>query len=180
MSIRSSSVSVTDLHFTWPDGTPVLDGLTFALGPGRSGLVGRNGTGKSTLLRLLAGHLSPTSGTVTHTGTLGHLPQDLTLRVGSRVDEVLGIDGVRRALHAVESGDVTEATLEVVGDDWDVEERAAALLGRLGLDFGLDRRVGEISGGEGVLLGLAAHLLRRPDVLLLDEPTNNLDRAARA
>ena len=180
MSTRSIGPFATDLHFAWPDGTPVFDGLTFAVGPGRSGLVGRNGTGKSTLLRLIAGHLVPQQGSVHCGGSLGYLPQDLTLRVGSRVDEVLGIAGIRQALHAVDSGDIDEAAFETVGDNWDVEERAAALLGRLGLDIGLDRRIGEVSGGEAVLLGLAAELLRQPDVLLLDEPTNNLDRAARA
>ncbi|CAN7203189.1 ABC-F family ATP-binding cassette domain-containing protein [Knoellia sp. LjRoot47] len=178
MSSRPS-LSVTDLTFSWPDGTPVLDGLGFTLGPGRSGLVGRNGSGKSTLLRLLAGHLTPRSGTIRYAGSLGYLPQDLTLRVGSRVDDVLGIGETRAALRAVEAGDVSEAVFEAIGDDWDVEERAAALLDRLGLRLGLDQLVGEVSGGEAVLLGLAAELLVEPDVLLLDEPTNNLDRVAR-
>ncbi len=61
-----------------------------------------------------------------------------------------------------------------------MEERAEALLGKLGLgSIGLDRNVGELSGGETILLGLAGELLKRPDVLLLDEPTNNLDLRAR-
>lgn len=69
---------------------------------------------------------------------------------------------------------------ETIGDDWDVEERALATLGSLGLDdVELDRTVGQMSGGETVLLRLAALLLERPDVLLLDEPTNNLDLFAR-
>jgi ATPase subunit of ABC transporter with duplicated ATPase domains len=93
---------------------------------------------------------------------------------------VLGIARARRALRAIERGEVAEEHFAAVGDDWDVEERALATLDRLGLGhLGLDRRVGEVSGGEAVLLGLAAQLLRRPDVLLLDEPTNNLDLDAR-
>src|SRR3974390_3144191 len=68
----------------------------------------------------------------------------------------------------------------LAGADWDVEERARATLDRLGLEqVPLDRRIGELSGGEAVLLCLAAQFLRRPGVLLLDEPTNNLDLAAR-
>ena len=67
-----------------------------------------------------------------------------------------------------------------IGDDWDVEERTRAQLDRLGLGhIALDRRLGSLSGGEVVSLGLAAQLLKRPDVLLLDEPTNNLDVDAR-
>jgi ATPase subunit of ABC transporter with duplicated ATPase domains len=86
----------------------------------------------------------------------------------------------RRALAAIERGEATEDRFAAVGDDWDVEERARATLDRLGLGhLDLDRRVGEVSGGEAVLLGLAARLLRRPDMLLLDEPTNNLDLDAR-
>jgi ATPase subunit of ABC transporter with duplicated ATPase domains len=97
-----------------------------------------------------------------------------------RADEVLGIAGTRAALAAIEAGQGTVAHFEAVGEDWDVEERARALLDRLGLDrVGLDRRVGDLSGGETVLLALAAQMARRPDVLLLDEPTNNLDRRAR-
>ncbi|HEY3002810.1 MAG TPA: ATP-binding cassette domain-containing protein, partial [Kribbellaceae bacterium] len=176
----SYSLSCTDLTFAWPDGTVVFDRLSFTAGPVRSGLVGRNGTGKSTLLRLVAGRLTPRSGVVRHTGSLGYLPQDLTLGTALRVDEALGIDTVRRSIAAIESGDVSEEHFAVVGDDWDVSERALAVLAKLGLDgVGLDRRVGNLSGGQAVLLGLAGELLRRPDVLLLDEPTNNLDRTAR-
>ena len=87
---------------------------------------------------------------------------------------------VRAALHAIEAGDTAADHFSVVGDDWDVEERAIALLDRLGLGaIGLDRTVDGLSGGECTLLGLAGRLLTRPDVLLLDEPTNNLDRRGR-
>ncbi|MFF7352272.1 MULTISPECIES: ABC-F family ATP-binding cassette domain-containing protein [Streptomyces] len=176
----SSSLTCTSLSFTWPDGTAVFDGLDVAFGPGRTGLVGVNGSGKSTLLRLLAGELTPSDGTVKAVGEVGCLPQNVTLDTALRVDQALGIAERRAALHAIEAGDVAEEHFETVGDDWDVEERALVTLGELGLGhIGLDRTVGEVSGGESVLLRLAALLLRRPDVLLLDEPTNNLDLYAR-
>ncbi|MEV6840493.1 ABC-F family ATP-binding cassette domain-containing protein [Streptomyces sp. NPDC051133] len=176
----SSSLTCTSLSFAWPDGTVVLDGLDIAFGPGRTGLVGVNGSGKSTLLKLLAGELVPADGTVKAAGEVGHLPQNVHLDTALRVDQVLGIAGRRAALHAIEAGDAAEEHFETLGDDWDVEERALVTLGELGLGhIGLDRGVGEVSGGESVLLRLAALLLRRPDVLLLDEPTNNLDLYAR-
>ncbi|MEU1573504.1 ABC-F family ATP-binding cassette domain-containing protein [Streptomyces collinus] len=176
----SASVTVTSLSFTWPDGSPVFEGLDVAIGPGRTGLVGINGSGKSTLLRLIAGELAPADGTVRVAGEVGYLPQNVTLDTALRVDEALGIAGQRAALHAIEAGDVSETHFETVDDDWDVEERALATLGELGLGHvELDRTIGEVSGGESVLLRLAALLLRRPDVLLLDEPTNNLDLYAR-
>lgn len=176
----STSITCTSLSFTWPDGTPVFEGLDVAFGPGRTGLVGVNGSGKSTLLRLIAGELAPADGAVRVAGEVGYLPQNVTLDTHLRVDEALGIAAQRAALHAIEAGDVAEEHFETVGDNWDVEERALATLGELGLGhIELDRTIGEVSGGESVLLRLAALLLRRPDVLLLDEPTNNLDLYAR-
>ncbi|MGW2088026.1 ATP-binding cassette domain-containing protein [Streptomyces sp. NPDC001880] len=175
-----ASLTCSALSFRLPDGTTVFDALSFAIGRGRVGLVGTNGAGKSTLLRLLAGELLPAQGSVTVGGSLAHLPQDITLDTTLRVDRALGIAERREALRAIEAGDVDEKHFETIGDDWDVEERALATLGQLGLgDIELDRTVGQLSGGETVLLRLAALLLDRPDVLLLDEPTNNLDVFAR-
>jgi ATPase subunit of ABC transporter with duplicated ATPase domains len=96
------------------------------------------------------------------------------------VAEVLGIAAVIRALGAIESGDVSEEHFATIGNDWDIEERTRAELDRLGLgDVALTRSLHTLSGGQVVSLGLAAQLLKRPDVLLLDEPTNNLDLDAR-
>ncbi|MFB6622489.1 ABC-F family ATP-binding cassette domain-containing protein [Streptomyces sp. NPDC056374] len=181
MAHHPTFITCTSLSFSWPDGTEVVDDFRLTVGPGRTGLVGLNGSGKSTLLKLIAGELTPASGTVRVTGELGHLPQNLVLDTSRRVDEILGIDAKRAALHAIEAGDPAEEHFTVLADDWDVEERARATLDQLGLGaVGLDRTVGEVSGGESVLLRLAALLLARPDVLLLDEPTNNLDLHARA
>ncbi|WP_184574444.1 ABC-F family ATP-binding cassette domain-containing protein [Streptomyces zagrosensis] len=175
-----ASVTCSALSFQWPDGTTVFDQLSLTIGRGRTGLIGTNGTGKSTLLRLFAGQLRPAHGSVTVHGTLAYLPQNVTLDTAVRVDQALGIVERRTALRAIESGDVNDDHFDTIGDDWDVEERALATLAALGLGgIELDRTVGQLSGGETVLLRLAALLLERPDVLLLDEPTNNLDLFAR-
>ncbi|WP_375539123.1 ATP-binding cassette domain-containing protein [Actinomadura sp. J1-007] len=176
----SFAIVCQDVSFAWPDGTVVLDGLDAAFGAGRTGLIGVNGSGKSTLLRLIAGELRPASGTVSVAGEVGYLPQDLPLGTARTVADLLGIGAARAALHAIERGEATEANFTAVGDDWDVEERARAELDRLGLaGVGLDRTAGTLSGGEVIMVGLAARFLARPDVLLLDEPTNNLDLDAR-
>ncbi|HEY9437264.1 MAG TPA: ATP-binding cassette domain-containing protein, partial [Streptomyces sp.] len=176
----TTHISCSSLSFSWPDGSRVFDGFQFAVGPGRTGLIGLNGSGKSTLLRLIVGELAPAGGRITTSGDIGYLPQSVVLDTSLRVDAALGIAGVRRALNAIEAGDAGEEQFAVVGNDWDVEERARATLDRLGLGgVGLDRTVGEMSGGQCVLLRLAALLLARPAVLLLDEPTNNLDLYAR-
>ncbi|MER5280685.1 ribosomal protection-like ABC-F family protein [Streptomyces sp. NPDC002809] len=178
--MSDASVICSNLSFSWPDDTPVFADLSFTVGTGRTGLVAPNGSGKSTLLKLIAGELRPATGSVTVGGTLGYLPQSLPLTGELSVAEVLGVDAVIRALDAVESGDVDEDHFAVIGDDWDIEERTRAQLDRLGLEgITLDRSIGTLSGGQVVSLGLAAQLLKRPDVLLLDEPTNNLDIDAR-
>ncbi|WP_052852627.1 ABC-F family ATP-binding cassette domain-containing protein [Streptomyces avicenniae] len=178
--MSGSSVICSTLSFSWPDDTPVFQDLSFTVGPGRTGLVAPNGAGKSTLLRLIAGELRPSAGSVSVDGTLGYLPQTLPLTADLTVAEVLGIAAVVSALNAVESGDVREEHFTTIGDDWDIEERTRAQLDRLGLaGIAFDRALGTLSGGQAVSLGLAAQLLKRPDVLLLDEPTNNLDIDAR-
>ncbi|MFI9627400.1 ABC-F family ATP-binding cassette domain-containing protein [Streptomyces sp. NPDC052042] len=178
--MSDASVICSNLSFSWPDGSPVLQDLSFTLNRGRTGLVAPNGSGKSTLLRLIAGELRPRTGSVSVVGTPGYLPQSLPLTGDLTVAEVLGVDEVIRALDAVESGDVSEKHFTTIGDDWDIEERTRAQLDRLGLgDLALDRSLSTLSGGQIVSLGLAAQLLKRPDVLLLDEPTNNLDLDAR-
>ena len=176
----TAAIVCSDLSFNWPDGAPVLSGLTVSFGPGRTGLIGVNGSGKSTLLRLIAGELRPGSGTVRADRDVGYLPQTITLGTHRTVSDLLGITAVREALHAIEAGETGEHAFAAVGDDWDVEERARAWLDRLGLaGLGLDDRVERLSGGETILVALAALFLRRPAVLLLDEPTNNLDLDAR-
>ncbi|MFE6398180.1 ABC-F family ATP-binding cassette domain-containing protein [Streptomyces alboflavus] len=177
---HTAAVVCSNVSFAWPDDTPVFHGLSFTVPTGRTGLVAPNGAGKSTLLRLIAGELKPVTGSLTVSGTLGHLPQSLPLTGGLTVAEVLGVDAVIRAIDAVEAGDVAEEHFATIGDDWDIEERTRGHLDRLGLaGLAMDRRLSTLSGGQVVSLGLAAQLVKRPDVLLLDEPTNNLDLEAR-
>ena len=175
------AISAEQVTLEWPSGELALDHLDAAFPPGRTGLVGLNGTGKSTLLRIIAGELTPTSGVVRRTGTVGYLPQDLPQHTGRDVADLLGITAIRDALRAIESGSTDPDLYDAVGADWDIEERARAQLDALGLDsIGLDRPAQTLSGGELILTALTGVLLQRPDILLLDEPTNNLDSAARS
>ncbi|CRZ18180.1 ABC-F family ATP-binding cassette domain-containing protein [Mycolicibacterium neworleansense] len=174
------SIVCSHLSFSWPDDVELFSDLSFTVGPGRTGLVAPNGAGKSTLLKLIAGEYQPSSGSVTVDGGLGYLPQSLPFTADLTVAAVLGVAPVLDALAALADGDAGEAVFTTIGDDWDIEERSRAQLDRLGLaGVALDRRLGTLSGGEVVSLGLAAQLLKRPAALLLDEPTNNLDSDAR-
>ena len=176
-----TAIVCSNLSFSWPGETPVFEELSFTVGGGRTGLVAPNGAGKSTLLRLIVGQYRPAAGSVTVDGSVGYLPQTLPFDAGRTVSDVLGLAPVLEALDALARGDASEEVFTAIGDDWDAEERSRAQLDRLGLsDLELDRPLASLSGGEVVSLGLAAELLKRPDVLLLDEPTNNLDADARA
>jgi ATPase subunit of ABC transporter with duplicated ATPase domains len=173
------SVVLDDVAFTWPDGSTALTGVSGAFGAARTGLVGRNGSGKSTLLRLIAGELAPDRGRIATTDA-AYLPQQLTLDVDRSVADLLGVGSTLAAVRAIEAGDVDPRHFDTVGSDWDIEARAQAALAEAGLPpETLDRRVGELSGGEAMLTAIAGIRLRGAEVTLLDEPTNNLDRKAR-
>ncbi|MGF7124317.1 ABC-F family ATP-binding cassette domain-containing protein [Rhodococcus sp. BE178] len=175
------AITFRDLTFEWPDGTVALAGLFGTIGSGRTGLVGDNGAGKSTLLKLIAGVLTPTSGQITTSGDVGYLPQTLTLDRQTRLAALLGIADKLAALRAIEAGEVDDVHFEAIGDDWDIETRAAEALGEIGFSAAdLDRRVGQISGGEAMLVAITGLRLQHTPITLLDEPTNNLDMSTRA
>ena len=174
------SIVLAGVSFTWPDGAAVLREVHAAFSSGRTGLIGANGTGKSTLLRLIAGELTPTAGTLRHSGQVGYLPQQLTLRTDAGVADLLGVGPRLRALRAIESGDTDPRHFDALGEDWDIEARSRAVLDELGLTtVELDRPVSHLSGGEVILAALAGLRLAGTDIVLLDEPTNDLDRQAR-
>lgn len=187
----STSLIVRDLAKSFGTRT-VLDGVDLTAAPGqRVGLIGENGTGKSTLVRIIAGIEQQDSGSVQAPTDLGYLAQDSGLSPDQTVEEVLTEalaslhDGVRRLEEL--AGDLPEAAdayaeqLEWVEahDAWDADRRAEVAAHRLGLEqIPRDRLVSELSGGQRARLALAALLTRRPDCLVLDEPTNHLDDAA--
>ena len=182
----SPSIDIRNLVFAWPNGTVALRDLTAAFGRGRTGLIGLNGSGKSTLLRLIAGELTPTRGEIVTSAPVGYLRQDLVHDGEQTLAGLLGIGPAVTALRAIEGGAADPAHFDILGDSWDVEERAEAALAQVGFpgranpgESLLDRTVGSLSGGEAMLAGLARLRLADAPITLLDEPTNNLDRRAR-
>jgi ATPase subunit of ABC transporter with duplicated ATPase domains len=183
-------------HVTKSHGAQVvLDDVTLTIGPkARLGLVGPNGVGKSTLLRIVAGVDRPDVGTVTRAPaalTVGYLEQNRRVDLDeSIVDHLRRRTGLLDAERALEesaaslarNGDAAAAErysealdrfLLLGGGDFDA--RAGSVCADLGLTLDVRRERGGLSGGEAARVGLAAILLSRFDVLLLDEPTNDLD-----
>lgn len=172
------SVTLSDLSWSRPDGTPLFSDLNLSFGPERCGLVGRNGTGKSTLLRLIAGQLQPAAGQVRVSGTVALLAQDAMSRPD---DTIADLFAARAALELLERAETGQAlACEIAGADWSLPARLSGALERCGLDASPATPLETLSGGQRTRAALAALLFAAPDVLLLDEPTNNLDRAGRA
>lgn len=186
----SGIISFTNISLVWPQGEVCLDNVSGSFHAMRTGLIGNNGSGKSSLLKIITGHLSPTSGIVNVPQRLGYLPQDLGVEPDSTIAELFGITELLSALAKVEKGEYSEQLYETIGDRWDEPEKIVAELAKQGLGLAqevpanevttlLSRRVSTLSGGEAVLVALTSVLVTQPDAVLLDEPTNNLDLAAK-
>src|SRR5579859_3624628 len=173
-----SFITLAGLSYRTADGRALFSDLNLAFGAERTGLVGRNGVGKSTLLRLMLGELTPSEGSIARSGRVGVLRQNLAPPAGASVADLLGVAEALARLARVERGEGGEDDLALA--DWTLEERMGAALDEVGLP-GLDpaRPATSLSGGEATRALLAGLLIDRPDLLLLDEPTNNLDVNAR-
>src|SRR5699024_909856 len=129
----TDGIHLSDLHFSFDDGTTVFDGAQADLPDGATGLIGAHGAGKSTLLRRVTGALVREGGTITAPAVIGLLPQTVGAAPAATVADALGISEVLEALARIEAGDGTPEDFDTVGTDWDVAERAGATLARLGL-----------------------------------------------
>lgn len=173
----AASITLSDLAWSTPDGRSLFNDLGLTFGPVRTGLVGRNGVGKTTLLKLISGELRSRSGRVTVNGRSAVLRQSIQIGSGETVADLFGVTDALAVLRRAERGEATDD--ELADADWMLESRITIALGRLGLDVPPDTLLGTLSGGQRTRAGLAALVFAEPDFLLLDEPTNNLDRDGR-
>ena len=190
----AAHISIAHLHFAHPSHPPLFEDLSAVFSAPLTGLIGDNGCGKTTLMRLILGDLTPNSGSLAAPEHMGYLPQDLGLDREQTLAELCGISEILRALQAVESGEYSPELYEIIGDNWDVEERTLAILATYGFTPAtlIDRDNAEViralfarqmrsfSGGEAVIAALASLMVSDPEFILLDEPTNNLDSSAKS
>jgi len=172
-----ASITLSQISWSAPDGRPLFSNLDLSIGSERTGLVGRNGVGKTTLLKLACGDIQPHSGTISVSGSLGVLRQSVQVASDETVGDLFGVTDALAILHRAEAGEATAD--ELASADWTLEARMAAALNRTGLDVAAQTPLAALSGGQRTRAGLAALVFTEPDFLLLDEPTNNLDREGR-
>ena len=190
----SRHITLDHISYAHPSQPPLFADLSAVFSAPLTGLIGDNGCGKTTLMRLILGDLTPDSGSLAAPEHMAYLPQDMGLNRNQTLAELCGIAEILRALQAVESGEYSPELYETIGDNWDVEERTLAALATYGFTPAalvnrddpqavralFARSMRSFSGGEAVIAALASLMISDPEFILLDEPTNNLDSAAKA
>ena len=190
----SRHITLDHISYAHPSEPALFIDLSAVFSAPLTGLIGDNGCGKTTLMRLILGDLTPDSGSLAVPERMAYLPQDLGLDREQTLAELCGISEILWALQAVESGEYSPELYDTIGDNWDVEERTLTALATYGFTPGTQvdrdnpdtvralfaRQMHSFSGGEAVIAALASLMVSDPEFILLDEPTNNLDSAAKA
>ncbi|AYN01749.1 ABC-F family ATP-binding cassette domain-containing protein [Chryseobacterium sp. 3008163] len=146
----------------------------------KSALVGSNGTGKSTLLKIMAHEIEPLEGNVNVQGDIFYVPQMFGNFNDVTIAQCLKIDKKLEALQKITSGEVDEIYFEILNDDWDIEERCQSALQHWKLEnLDLNQTLESLSGGQKTKVFLAGIQINQPEIILLDEPTNHLDLEGR-
>jgi ATPase subunit of ABC transporter with duplicated ATPase domains len=173
-------ILVNHLYYAITSDKPLFDALSVSFYTEKTGLVGRNGVGKSTLLNLVMGNLLPDAGSIEVAGHIAYCPQAVEMADNAVVADILGVTNKLAALERILHGNINEHDFVTLNDDWQIRERVQQQLVAFGLaQLGLDRPIVSLSGGEKTRLLLANAFLANPDFIILDEPTNNIDATSR-
>jgi ATPase subunit of ABC transporter with duplicated ATPase domains len=173
-----SFLSLHDLSFRLPDGRTLFSNLDLSFGRERTGIVGRNGVGKSSLLSIMAGVTPHSAGTIRRDGRVALMRQTADAAAGETVADLLGAREALALLARIEAGKADAD--EIAEADWTLEARIDQALADVGLaGLSPSRRLSALSGGQRTRAALAALALAEPDLILLDEPSNNLDAGGR-
>ena len=170
-------LSVHQLCYVHADKEPLFQNINLIVNTGqRLALVGNNGTGKSTLLRIIEGNLKPSSGEVVCSSRPYYIPQHFGQFDNLTVAEALRVDDRIKALHAILEGDASAENFTCLNDDWNVEERCLSALASWNLEhLQLSQPMCSLSGGEKTKVFLSGILVHAPEIILMDEPTSALD-----
>ncbi|HDX4050123.1 TPA: ABC-F family ATP-binding cassette domain-containing protein [Enterobacter soli] len=177
---QSPSFILHQVTCQFATGDTLFGPLDLSLEPSLCALVGRNGSGKTRLLRLLAGVDDPASGHIERFGTHVYVAQQHDISPHTTLAELLGYGDIFAARRRIESGDYHPECLEILDGYWDLAERLSGAFNQAKLPpFDPDKPAAELSGGERIRALLCGAFTAGADYLLLDEPTNHLDRQGR-
>ena len=170
-----------NLSYLHPDKDLLFDNINLTLNNhDKIALTGNNGAGKSTLLRIIAGELQPSGGHLSVNSKPYYVPQIFGQYNHLTIAQALRIDGKLNALKNVLDGDVTENNLNLLGDDWTIEERCIEALNHWQLSgLNLTQKMETLSGGQKTKVFLAGIFIHQSKLVLLDEPSNHLDTEGR-
>jgi len=174
-------IIIRSLTYIHPDREPLFENISLTLTKNdKAALVGNNGTGKSTLLQLIAGKLPLSAGSVNLSDPAWYVPQHLGQFDTLSIAAVLKAEQKLLALRAILSGDVAPDHFTCLADDWEIEDKVQAALMHWHLEH-LDpmQLMNTLSGGEKTRVFLAGILIHSPHIILLDEPTNHMDASGR-
>lgn len=178
---QSPSFILHQVTCQFPTGDTLFGPLNLTLEPSLCALVGRNGSGKTRLLRLLAGLDEPATGHIERFGSHAWVAQQHVISPQTTLAQLLGYDAIFTARKRIDSGDYQPDDLELLDGHWDVAERLReAFINAKLPPFDPDKPAAELSGGERIRALLCGAFTAEADFLLLDEPTNHLDRQGRA
>ncbi|MBK7867510.1 MAG: ABC-F family ATP-binding cassette domain-containing protein [Ignavibacteriales bacterium] len=174
-------ISLSNISYTFPNGFNLFKDISLSFGPGVSGLIGVNGCGKSTLSKIAAGLLQPSSGSISKPQNVKYLPQ-ISISPGNKtIVDLLDISEEFRAFQRITAGNGDENDFKILDDDWLIEERINRALNQMRLiGFDPDTPAINLSGGEIVRATLASLYTQNYEFVILDEPTNHLDKDGRA
>lgn len=174
-------LTLQHINYFHPDKEQLFSNLNFSIQKGdKVALIGNNGSGKSTLLKLIAGQLLPASGEIKLDANPYYIPQVFGQYNHLTIAQALGVQDRLEALQQILQGDVSEANLDILNDDWTIEERCAEALEQWGLSgFAMRQGMDTLSGGQKMKVFLAGISIHQPGWVLMDEPGNHLDEAGR-
>jgi ATPase subunit of ABC transporter with duplicated ATPase domains len=172
---------VNNLSYVHSDKEILFQNISFSVSNGQKiALIGNNGTGKSTILKILAQKLEQNSGEIIFSEKPYYIPQHFGQFDNLSVAEALNIDQKIKSLNLILQGNISLENYNILNDDWNIEERTLQALAEWNLaNISLDENMQNLSGGEKTKIFLAGINIHNPKIILLDEPTNHLDLSSR-
>lgn len=177
---HATCVTLEGVSYQLPDGSPLFSDLNLHLDQRHTGLVGRNGVGKSVLAHLIAGDIAPTAGRCLRTGKVYYLAQHITHAPGQTVADLAGVQPIINALERIEQGSTAPGDFDAVGEQWNIRQQLLDQLAHNNLGhLTPSTPTSRLSGGEAMRVALMGAFMSDAELLILDEPTNHLDREQR-